>query len=151
MEPQNSGFRSPGGTRTKPGRDSKKILIIDDNPAVRHMLCKLLGEYGYRTATADDGLKALQAARTENPDLILLDVMLPGMDGFTVCRMIKFDRQLKGIPVIILTSRMGEEDEKTAMQVGADAYIVKAVRTVVILDKIRELLNRPSAPPAPGD
>jgi DNA-binding response OmpR family regulator len=151
MESQDVGFPSPGETRTKPGRDSRKILIIDDNPAVRNMLCKLLEEYGYRTATADDGLKALQAARTENPDLILLDVMLPGMDGFKVCRMIKFDRLLKNIPVIILTSRMGEEDEKLALQVGADAFIVKAVRTVIILDKIRELLNRPSGPPVPHD
>lgn len=126
-----------------PGRQSQKILIIDDNPAVRNMLSKLFQEYGYRTASVDDGLKALQAARVEKPDIILLDVMLPGMDGFTVCRMIKFDRLLRSIPVIILTSRMGEEDEKRAYEVGADAYLVKAVRTVIIVDKVRELLSRP--------
>ncbi len=107
------------------------------------MLSKLFQEYGYRTASVDDGLKALQAARVEKPDIILLDVMLPGMDGFTVCRMIKFDRLLRSIPVIILTSRMGEEDEKRAYEVGADAYLVKAVRTVIIVDKVRELLSRP--------
>ncbi|MBN2200690.1 response regulator [bacterium] len=125
------------------GRQSQKLLIIDDNPAVRNMLTRLFEEYGYRTASVDDGLKALQAARIEKPDLILLDVMLPGMDGFTVCRMIKFDRLLRSIPVIILTSRMGEEDEKRAYEVGADAYLVKAVRTVIIVDKVRELLSRP--------
>jgi DNA-binding response OmpR family regulator len=132
-----------------PGRESQKILIIDDNPAVRNMLCKLFQEYGYRTAWVDDGLKALQAARVEKPDLIVLDVMLPGMDGFTVCRMIKFDRLLKSIPIIILTSRMGEEDEKRAFEVGADAFIVKAVHTVLIVDKVRELLSRPRGQAAP--
>lgn len=132
-----------------PGRHSQKILIIDDNPAVRNMLDKLFREYGYRTASVDDGLKALQAARAEKPDLILLDVMLPGMDGFTVCRMIKFDRLLRSIPVIILTSRMGEEDEKRAYEVGADAYLVKAVRTVIIVDKVRELLSRPPGAAGP--
>jgi CheY-like chemotaxis protein len=135
--------------RNMTGRESRKILIIDDNPAVRNMLSKLFQEYGYRTVTVDDGLKALQAARVEKPDLILLDVMLPGMDGYTVCRMIKFDRLLKSIPVIILTSRMGEEDNKRAAEVGADAYIVKAVRTVLIVDKVRELLSRPRGPAAP--
>jgi CheY-like chemotaxis protein len=150
MERQDGGSQSAAGPGRPPGRGSGKILIIDDNPAVRTMLCKLLEGYGYRTATAEDGLEALEAARLEKPDLILLDVMLPGMDGFKVCRMIKFDRQLKAIPVIILTSRMGEEDRNLAFQVGADAFIVKAVRTAEILEKIRELLDRAGGAAGPA-
>lgn len=120
----------------------KKILIIDDNPAVRSMLETLLKENQYKTVSAQDGLDGLYKARQEKPDLILLDVMLPGMDGFKVCRMIKFDQQLKHIPVVILTSRMTDEDRETGFQCGADAYVVKATRVNVILDEIRKLLNR---------
>jgi len=79
----------------------KKILIVDDDPAITNMLDKLIKAHGYDTLTAQDGLQALNAARAEKPDLILLDVMLPGMDGYKVCRWIKFDQQLKKIPVMI--------------------------------------------------
>jgi two-component system alkaline phosphatase synthesis response regulator PhoP len=120
---------------------TRKILIIDDNPAVCSMLEMLLRENGYKAISCQDGLDGLYKARQEKPDLILLDVMLPGMDGFKVCRMIKFDQQLKAIPVVILTSRMGEEDREIGYQCGADAYVVKATRVSSILEEIRKLLN----------
>lgn len=120
----------------------KKILIIDDNPAVRNTLELLLKDKGYASVSAEDGLDGLYKARQEKPDLILLDLMLPGMDGFKVCRMIKFDPSLKKIPVVILTSRMTEEDREAGFQCGADGYIMKATRAEVILKEIERLLER---------
>jgi DNA-binding response OmpR family regulator len=120
----------------------KKILIIDDNPAVCNMLEMLLKDNHYSTVTAQDGLDGLYKAKQERPDLILLDVILPGMDGFKVCRIIKFDPQLKKIPVLILTSRMAEEDRETGFQCGADGYLMKATGTDTILKEIKKLLDK---------
>ena len=120
----------------------KKVLIVDDNAAVCTMLEKLFRLENFLTAVANDGLQCLQLARVEKPDLIVLDVMLPGMDGYKVCRMIKFDHQLKDIPVLILTSRMGDEDEKLAYQCGADAFVVKATKTDNILVEARKLMEK---------
>ena len=119
----------------------KKILIVEDDSAVSTMLQKLLKAYHYRTVLAEDGLDALSAVRREKPDMIVLDVMLPGMDGFKVCRMIKYDQQFKQIPVMILTSRMTPEDERLAFQCGADAFVTKATKTEVILSEIKNLLK----------
>jgi DNA-binding response OmpR family regulator len=119
----------------------KKILIVDDDPAISIMLDKLMKAYGYETVMAQDGLQALDMARTEKPDLIVLDVMLPGMDGYKVCRWIKFDQQLKKIPVMILTSRMSPQDEQLAFECGADAFVTKAVKTEVILSQLKSLLE----------
>jgi CheY-like chemotaxis protein len=118
-----------------------KILIVEDDPAVSTMLLKLFKTYRYQTVLAEDGLEALSAIRREKPDLIVLDVLLPGMDGFKVCRMIKYDRQLKQIPVVFLTSRMTPDDERLAFQCGADAFVTKASKTEVILSEIKRLLN----------
>ena len=120
----------------------KKILIIDDNPAVRNTLELLLKDNHYTSVSAEDGLDGLYKARQEKPDLILLDLMLPGMDGFKVCRMIKFDPGLKQIPVVILTSRMSEEDREAGFQCGADGYLMKATRAEVILKEIERLLEK---------
>jgi DNA-binding response OmpR family regulator len=119
----------------------KKILIVDDDPAVSGMLQKLFKAYQYRTVTAHDGLEALGTVRKERPDLIVLDVMLPGMDGFKVCRMIKYDQKLKQIPIMILTSRMTPEDERLAFQCGADAFVPKSTKTGVILSQMKKLLE----------
>jgi DNA-binding response OmpR family regulator len=119
----------------------KRIHVVDDDPAVCAMLEKLLMAHHYSTVTAQDGLQALNAARTEKPDLIILDVMLPGMDGYKVCRWIKFDQQLKRIPVMILTSRMSPQDEQLAFECGADAFVTKAVKTEVILSQVKKLLE----------
>jgi len=120
----------------------KKILIIDDNPAVCNMLEMFLKDNDYSTVTAQDGLDGLYKAKQERPDLILLDIILPGMDGFKVCRIIKFDPQLKKIPVLILTSRMTDEDRETGFQCGADGYLMKATGTDTILKEIKKLLDK---------
>jgi DNA-binding response OmpR family regulator len=121
---------------------SRTILIIDDNAAVRSTLDALLRESGYRTLTAENGLDGLYKAKQENPDLVLLDVMLPGMDGYRVCRMIKMIPSLKTVPVVMLTSRMSEEDKAKGFECGADGYLIKATRVEVILDEIKKQLSQ---------
>ncbi|NQT25976.1 response regulator [candidate division KSB1 bacterium] len=120
----------------------KRILIIEDNTAFRKMLHIRLSANGYDTVVAKDGLEGLAAVRTSNPDLVITDIMLPGLDGHKICRMIKFDKKFKHIPVIVLTSRDLDEDEELAKRCGADAFIVKTTRAEIILDVIEKILAR---------
>jgi len=119
----------------------RKILITEDSPTILEILKSVLVEEGYEVIAAADGQQALELARTEKPDLIILDLMLPKIDGYKVCRMLKFDEKYKNIPIIMLTARTKESDEKLGKEVGADAYIRKPFEPEMIIDKIRELLN----------
>jgi len=123
---------------TKP----KQILIIEDNPDFLMLLKERLEMNGYETITAQNGLKGLSAVKEKNPDLILLDLMLPEIDGHKLCRMIKFDKRFKEIPVIILTSRDTSDDAELAKKYRADAFIVKTTRKGILLDVIKKLLER---------
>lgn len=96
---------------------------------------------GFKVLTAKDGQEGLDKARKENPDLIILDLMLPRIDGYKVCRMLKFDEKYKKIPVIIYTARAQEADEKLGYEVGADAYMTKPFDPKKLLARINELLN----------
>jgi two-component system, OmpR family, alkaline phosphatase synthesis response regulator PhoP len=119
---------------------TKRILIIEDNPAFRKMLKIRLESSGYRTLTAEDGLEGFNAVKENRPDLIFLDIMLPKMDGHKVCRLLKFDKNLQNIPIIIFTSRDLDEDADIAKQCGADAFILKTTRPEIILEVVRKLL-----------
>lgn len=123
----------------------KRILIIDDNEAVLRMLEKWFKEYHYEIACAQDGLTGLSLVRQLKPDCVVLDLMLPGMDGHKVCRMIKFDKELRRIPVLILTSRMGPEEEQLAKQCGADAFITKGTKIEHIVNEVRRLMGEETA------
>jgi two-component system alkaline phosphatase synthesis response regulator PhoP len=122
-------------------KNRTKILMVEDEPAFLRMMKKRLEYEGYRVVTAQNGLDGLSTARTENPSLIILDIMLPGMDGLKVCRMLKSDNNLRNIPVAMLTSRDMEEDAETAKRCGANAFIVKTTRTEVVIDIIKKLLD----------
>lgn len=119
----------------------KKILIIEDEEAIRFILEKRLSDAGYFVISAENGLEGLNKARKENPDLILLDLMLPGIDGYQVCSILKRDRRYTHIPIIILTARIQQKDYELAMQVGADAFLTKPFESQVLLSKIEELLK----------
>lgn len=119
---------------------SKKILVVDDEPNIIKVVESRLSANGYEVIAASDGQLALDLARREKPDLIILDLMLPKIDGFKVCRMLKFDEKYKKIPIIMFTSRAQESDEKLGFEVGADAYITKPYDAEVLLEKIRGLL-----------
>ena len=96
----------------------------------------------YDVITAYDGQEGLDKARKEKPDLIILDLMLPKMDGYKVCRMLKFDEKYKSIPIVMFSARAQEEDEKMGMEVGADDYVTKPFDPKVLLDKIQKLLTK---------
>ena len=119
----------------------KKILVVDDEIQLVEMVKLRLQANGYIVLTAGDGQEALEKARKEKPDLIILDLMLPKIDGYKVCRMLKFDKIYKAIPIIIFTAKAQQKDEELGKEMGADAYIAKPFEPEVLLEKMKELLN----------
>ena len=99
-----------------------KVLVVEDEPVLLDTLEYSLARQGYEVCTASDGLSALDVARREQPDLIVLDVMLPGLDGFEVCRIL---RQEMTVPILMLTARDDEVDKVVGLEVGADDYLTK--------------------------
>jgi len=120
---------------------NKKILVVDDEMELQMGVVIRLKAAGFEVLTASDGLEGLEKARKEEPDLILLDLMLPKMDGYKVCRMLKFDAKYKDIPIILLTARAQDTDKSMGGDAGANAYITKPFDHRELLDKIKELLN----------
>lgn len=119
----------------------KRILVVDDETQLVEMLKLRLEANNYQVLCAYDGQEALDKARREKPDLIILDLMLPKIDGYKVCRMLKFDEKYKNIPIVLFTARAQEEDVKLGAEVGAEAYITKPFDPPALLAKIKELLK----------
>ena len=119
-----------------------KILIVDDEPANVDMLIQELEEEGYTLLAAYDGEKALIMAQEHQPDLILLDVMMPKVDGFTVCRILKGSGKTVLIPIILLTALRANEDRVRGIEAGADDFISKPFDRDELLAKIRSLLRQ---------
>lgn len=122
--------------------DKKRILIVDDEEDIVNVLRFRLEANNYAVLSASEGQEGLNKARTEKPDLVILDLMLPKLDGYKVCRMLKFDETYKSIPIIIFTARAQKKDEELGMEMGADAYIAKPFEPEVLLGKIKELLSK---------
>jgi len=122
----------------------KKILLIEDEINVMELVKYRLEENNYVVDTAEDGYSALAKVRTFQPDLIILDLMLPKIDGFTVCRLLKFNDQFKHIPIIMFTARSNPDDEKRGIECGADAYVPKPFEPKILLDRIQGLMQKAS-------
>lgn len=120
-----------------------KILIIDDEHDMVEFLKIRLTAEGYDVHTAFDGLEGWQKVKEVFPDLVILDVMMPKIDGFNVCKLIKSDSTCNDIPVIILTARGQEHDKKIGKEVDADAYIIKPFESKELLETVDKLLNEP--------
>ena len=118
-----------------------RILLVDDEPDLVNLVSMRLKGAGYEVTAAYDGQQALDQVRQSRPDLIILDLMLPKLDGYKVCRLLKFDERYKGVPILIFTARAQEEDIKLAMECGADAYLTKPFEAQVLLEKLRALLE----------
>lgn len=134
---------------------AEKILIVEDEPALQDTLAYNLERQGYIVDVAGDGLVGLEKARSGQPDLILLDVMLPGMDGFEVCRIL---RQEMITPILMLTARDDEIDRVVGLEVGADDYLTKPfsmreliARVKAMLRRVRLLREEKTASPTPED
>ena len=118
----------------------KKILIADDKPEVVELVRVSLEGEDYEIVDASDGKETLKRVRLEKPDLILLDVVMPKMDGFEVCRQLKKDPQTQEIPIIMLTAKGQEVDKEKARQAGASDYVTKPFSPSALLIKIEEIL-----------
>jgi DNA-binding response OmpR family regulator len=105
------------------------------------MIKELLESNGYLVVTASDGQEALEKCKKEKPDLIILDLMLPKIDGYKVCAMLKFDKNYISIPIIILTARAGESDKELGAEVHADAYVIKPFEPDTLLIKVKEFIK----------
>lgn len=121
---------------------SVRVLAVDDSPTILEMIQAILVAGGYEVITATDGQEALNAARSEAPDLILLDVMLPKLDGYRVCRLLKFDQKFKSIPIIMLTAKSEEQSVVTGIRTGADQYLTKPIEPERLLSAVAEELNK---------
>jgi two-component system alkaline phosphatase synthesis response regulator PhoP len=117
----------------------KTILIVDDNPSVRTLVREYLTEQGFRVVTADNGQNALFTARSEKPDLILLDVMMPEMDGY---QFISAYRKENDVPIILLTAKLEETDKVLGLELGADDYVTKPFGMRELLARVRAVLRR---------
>jgi len=122
--------------------NKKRILVVEDEEDLRKMLKFRLEGLNYEVSEAGDGLEGLNKARTTKPDLIIMDLMLPKMDGYKVCGLLKPDARFSRIPIIMFTARAQEKDKEMAKEVGADAYITKPFEPEVLVGKIEELLAR---------
>ncbi len=118
---------------------SDKILVVEDDLTLQETLVYNLSHQGYTVATAADGNSAVEKARTEKPDLILLDIMLPGMDGFEVCRVV---RKELITPILMLTARDDEIDRVVGLEVGADDYLTKPFSMRELIARVKALLRR---------
>ena len=127
-----------------------KILIVEDDPDIRELLRFNLEKAGYNLFLAEDGEKALTLARKHSPDIILLDLMLPGVDGLEVCRTLKKDPELQRIPIIMVTAKGEEMDRVVGLELGADDYVVKPFSLREVVLRIRKILDRREKQAAPA-
>ena len=119
----------------------RKVLLVDDEPGIQVVISARLASKGYEVLVAKDGQEGLNLARTESPDIVLLDLMLPKLDGYKVCRMLKFDKAFENIPIVIFSAKGSDADKKLAEQVGADAYLVKPFDMELFTQTIQRLLG----------
>ena len=127
-------------------KEKIKILVVDDEPDILEILKLNLQSEGYKVSTAENGKKALKKADKINPDLIVLDLMMPIMDGIETCERLRLDSRYKNILIIFLTARSEDYSQIAALDVGADDYITKPVKPRVFLSKIKSLLRRKLEP-----
>ena len=122
---------------------SPRILIVDDEADLVSVLRIGLEVEGFEVISAADGEEGLRMAREQQPSLVLLDLMLPKMDGYKVCRALKFDERYKKLPIFILSARSGEQDRRLAMEMGADAFVTKPYEMKDLVARIRVKLGLP--------
>ncbi|MCA9793326.1 MAG: response regulator transcription factor [Vulcanimicrobiota bacterium] len=120
---------------------AKKILIVDDEPHVLEVLRVTLEDFGFKILEAMDGEDAIATVQEQRPDLVVLDVMLPGRDGQEICRQLKASSDTAAIPVIMLTARSGPENEREGLEAGADAYLTKPFSPLTLLSEVHRQLQ----------
>lgn len=135
----------------KDQKEMPKVLIIEDEVTLANNLADKLRSEGYTVAVSNDGEDGLNKVRSEHPELVVLDIMLPGLDGLSLCRIIRRDPTTAHIPIIMVTARGTEVDKIVGLESGADDYVVKPVALGEFLARVRAVLRRPSGRQAMED
>jgi twitching motility two-component system response regulator PilH len=117
----------------------KNVLVVDDSPTDSHLLTEMLRKHGYKVFTAGNGEEGIAAAKREKPDLVLMDIVMPGMSGFEATRTLSKDPETAAIPVIICSTKGQETDKAWGLRQGAKDYIVKPINEKVLLEKLKTL------------
>lgn len=125
----------------------EKILIVDDEEHIRELIKFNLEKNGYRVICADNGLDALNMTKEENPHLLLLDLMLPGMDGYDVCKEIRKDNSISSTPIVMITAKGEEFDKVLGLELGADDYITKPFSVRELMARVKAILRRTNIKP----
>ena len=125
---------------------NRKVLVVEDEPVQLKVLTSSLAAEGFDVVVARDGVQAVSTVRREQPHLVLLDIGLPGGDGYVVIKRLKAMSQHVSLPIIAVSARAAETDRDKMMEVGADDYFQKPVDLQVLVDRIKELLGMPSTP-----
>jgi DNA-binding response OmpR family regulator len=120
---------------------SHSVLVVDDEPMARTLIRLMLVRAGFEVLEAEDGIDALTKVSAVSPDLMILDVMMPGMDGFTVCRTIREDEQARNLPIIMLSAKTDTESINRGMAAGANKYLTKPVSPDELTRHVREVLG----------
>ena len=128
-----------------------KILVVDDEPDVVELIEFNLKAAGFAVITADDGAEALRQARAQTPDLVVLDVMLPGMDGLEVCKQLRRENATARVPILMLTAKAAEIDRVLGLELGADDYVTKPFSPRELVLRVKSLLRRDRAAERPAD
>ena len=118
-----------------------KILIVDDDVGIRMLLAKFLQRQGFETIVAEDGLEGVELAKKHHPDLIMLDVVMPRMDGLTAARLIKFYKPLSEVPIVFLTAKDADKEIELAQEARAEVYITKPFDVRKVIEVVKELLS----------
>jgi len=119
----------------------ERILVVDDERGIVSSLRRLLHREGYEVLEAGNGQEAIDAVRAERPDCVIMDVMMPQLDGLTACGLLKYDTSYRDIPVVIMTARGSDSDKRMAKEAGADAFLLKPVRNDELLHTVRTLIE----------
>jgi len=123
------------------GELSAKVLIVDDDPGIRMLLSKFLQREGFETIMAQNGLEGVETAKKLQPDIVIMDVVMPQMDGLTAARLIKFYKPLSEVPIIFLTAKDANKEIELAQEVRAEVYITKPFDVRQVVDVVRETLS----------
>ena len=119
---------------------NKKILVVEDDAGSLRLVKYILEREGFQVITASDGLEGLAKAQNEHPDLVILDIMLPGLDGYEVCYKLRQKLEPSVMPILMLSAKARQDDMDTGLRIGADAYLSKPVSPSILVVKVTELL-----------
>jgi two-component system phosphate regulon response regulator PhoB len=128
-----------------------RVLIIEDERGLVQTLSWYFNREGYETIVARDGVEGLRKAQTQTPDVVLLDLMLPGLDGLEICKALKAGDRTRDIPVVMITAKSEESDQLLGLNLGADDYVTKPFSNKVLLAKVKAILRRVAGPADAGD